>query len=133
MLRRLLPIGLPAALLVITSSPDTSAADACIASKTIDSLSSCPGIEARPVTGRRPPVKFGNPPKPATTKDVTRPPPPSATGAAAQLRRNLASARGTQLLVTQIQGLEALLASTPKTAPDRPLLIRRLGDSYVEL
>jgi hypothetical protein len=48
-------------------------------------------------------------------------------------RRNRLAARSRQLLVTEIQGLESLFSSTPKNAPDRPKLMRRLAEGYVEL
>ncbi len=41
--------------------------------------------------------------------------------------------RSTQLLVTELQMLEALQASTPATSPDKPKLLRRLAENYVEL
>ncbi len=41
--------------------------------------------------------------------------------------------RARQLLVTEIQGLESLFASMPKDASDRPVLMRRLAEGYVEL
>jgi TolA-binding protein len=37
------------------------------------------------------------------------------------------------LVITEIQGIEQLLAATSKTAPDRPAILRRLAESYVEL
>ncbi len=37
------------------------------------------------------------------------------------------------LLVTEIQGLESLFQATPASSPDRPLLVRRLAEDYVEL
>jgi TolA-binding protein len=37
------------------------------------------------------------------------------------------------LLVTEIQGLESLFAATPREAPDRPTLVHRLAEEYVEL
>ncbi|APR81727.1 TPR domain protein [Minicystis rosea] len=52
---------------------------------------------------------------------------------AVELRRGLAGVRTIQLLVTEIQGLESLLSSTGAQSPDRPRLLRRLADSYVEL
>lgn len=41
--------------------------------------------------------------------------------------------RSRALLVTELQGLEALYASMVKNAPDRPNLLRRLAEGYVEL
>src|SRR5262249_51945002 len=67
--------------------------------------------------------------------DQTKPNNPSASMNAAQRdeRRNRLAARSRQLLVTEIQGLEQLFSSTPKNAPDRPKLMRRLAEGYVEL
>lgn len=41
--------------------------------------------------------------------------------------------RARALLVVEIQGLERLYAATPASAPDRPLLMRRLAEDYGEL
>jgi hypothetical protein len=48
-------------------------------------------------------------------------------------RRVRLSPRSHALVITEIQGLETLFASTPKSSPDRPKLMRRLADTYVEL
>ncbi len=48
-------------------------------------------------------------------------------------RRQVREPRARALLVTEVQGLEALFAAVPKDASDRPHLIRRLGEAYVEL
>ncbi len=42
-------------------------------------------------------------------------------------------ARGRALLVTELQGLETLFASTAKAAPARLQIVRRLADTYAEL
>jgi TolA-binding protein len=41
--------------------------------------------------------------------------------------------RATALLVVEIQGLEQLLAATPRPSRDRPAILRRLAEDYVEL
>ncbi|HRI65869.1 MAG TPA: hypothetical protein PK156_16595 [Polyangium sp.] len=41
--------------------------------------------------------------------------------------------RASQLLITELQTLEMLLSSQGANGPDRPILLRRLGDSYYEL
>jgi tetratricopeptide (TPR) repeat protein len=41
--------------------------------------------------------------------------------------------RSPALVVTETQALESLLATTTATSPDRPALLRRLAESYVEL
>src|SRR3954469_14418579 len=65
----------------------------------------------------------------------TKPTNPSASMNAAQRdeRRQRMAQKSRQLLVTEIQGLETLYASTPRTSPDRPKLMRRLAEGYVEL
>jgi hypothetical protein len=41
--------------------------------------------------------------------------------------------RSRRLLVLELSRLERLLAATPKKAPERPRLIRRLAEGYAEL
>jgi tetratricopeptide (TPR) repeat protein len=48
-------------------------------------------------------------------------------------RRTRTAQRAIALLVTEIQGLESLFAATGVTAADRPLILRRLAEDYVEL
>ena len=111
-----------------------SADDVCISPKVAEFLFACaggPSLERVP--GAKSPVKLPPPAPVKPLKNPTKPPNPDGPGTAVEIRRNLASVRSIQLLVTQIQGLESLLASTPTTAPDRPALLRRLADIYVEL
>jgi tetratricopeptide (TPR) repeat protein len=44
-----------------------------------------------------------------------------------------ASTRAKSLIVTELSGLEQLSAATVATSPDRPSLLRRLAEDYVEL
>lgn len=48
-------------------------------------------------------------------------------------RRFASAPRVIALLVTELQALEALFVNTPANAMDRPRLIRRLAEGYVEL
>jgi TolA-binding protein len=48
-------------------------------------------------------------------------------------RKSTAHPRARAIVVTELQGLERLLAGSPKTVPDRPLLVRRLAEDYAEL
>jgi TolA-binding protein len=41
--------------------------------------------------------------------------------------------RARALVVTELQGLDALFTATPPNAPDRPVLARRIADTYAEL
>lgn len=48
-------------------------------------------------------------------------------------RPGRAQPRARALLITELQALERLFQATPKAAPDRPKLMRRLADGYTEL
>ena len=65
----------------------------------------------------------------------TKPTNPSASMNAAQRdeRRARMAKKSRQLLITEIQGLEGLFSNTPKSSQDRPKLMRRLAEGYVEL
>lgn len=121
----------------VVASP-ASAADVCISQQAKDALATCPGGKLSTSSGKKPQVSFKSAPQSVQLKkrgDQTKPVNPSASMNAAQRdeRRNRLAARSRQLLVTEIQGLESLFASTPKNAPDRPKLMRRLAEGYVEL
>jgi len=48
-------------------------------------------------------------------------------------RKTRLKARARALLITEIQGLERLFGQTKRKSPDRPQLLRRLAEGYVEL
>src|SRR5688572_22720376 len=48
-------------------------------------------------------------------------------------RKTRLQARSRALLITEIQGLERLYKQTPQKSKDRPQLVRRLAEGYVEL
>lgn len=54
--------------------------------------------------------------------------PPSRDG-----RRSVLTPRKQALLATELEGLTRLLQATPATAVDRPQLLRRIAEDYVEL
>jgi TolA-binding protein len=117
---------------------NASAADICISQSAKDNLSQCPGGKMEATAGKKPAVSFNSAPQGVNLKkrdDQTKPTIPTTSQAIAQRdeRRNRLEARSRQLLVTEIQGLESLFQSTPKDASDRPNLIRRLAEGYVEL
>lgn len=58
---------------------------------------------------------------------------PTGLEAILDARRGRLQPRSRLLLITELQGLEALYASVPKDAADRPKLMRRLAEGYVEL
>jgi tetratricopeptide (TPR) repeat protein len=120
------------------ASGSASAADVCISQQAKDAISQCPGGSLQQSTAKKPQMTFKSAPTGVNLKkgdSATKPTNPSASMTAAQRdeRRNRLQARARQLLVTEIQGLESLFASTPKSSPDRPKLMRRLAEGYVEL
>jgi tetratricopeptide (TPR) repeat protein len=72
------------------------------------------------------------PPEPSATAPPAEPGLDDAT-TGRDLRRVVLHPRVAALLVTEIQGLEALLGATALEAPDRPQLLRRIAADYVEL
>ena len=136
MWKKLGSIGVPAVMAIAASIVDTApaaAADVCLSQPARDAVMSCPKGMVRQSVGKRPVPSFNSVPRSPPPKTKTTLPAPSAANEAKQLRRNLASVRSVQLLITYIQGLESLLATTPARAPDRPGILRRLAEGYVEL
>src|SRR5262245_51250498 len=122
----------------VALSGPADAAEACISQPAKDALSACPGGKLGTTMGKKAQVSFKSAPTGINLKkseQQTKPNNPTASMNAAQRdeRRNRLAARSRQLLVTEIQGLESLFSSTPKNAPDRPKLMRRLAEGYVEL
>ncbi len=87
-----------------------------------------PTVEAPPIGGA---------PSPAYDfeADVEPPAPPRARMVPTVARPDHAriKPRARALLITEIQALSSLFASTAKNAPERPKLIRRLAEGYREL
>ena len=121
----------------VTSSP-AAAADACISKQAQDAISTCPGGSLTQSTGKKPAVSFKSAPTGVNLKkgeQKTKPGNPLASMSAAQRdeRRARLAPKVRQLLITEIQGLEGLFHSTPRSSQDRPKLMRRLAEGYVEL
>lgn len=141
-MQRLLRGAAGAAALLLGAAPASNAAaasaDVCISQKAKDAIAECPGGKIVTSAGKKPAVSFKTAPTGVSLKkgdQQTKPTNPVASMNAAQRdeRRNRLAARSRQLLVTEIQGLESLFASTSKGAADRPKLMRRLAEGYVEL
>ena len=75
----------------------------------------------------------GDTPKNGAAASKPKNPTGTATNGPRDARPNRNDARARPLLVAEIQWLEGLFDSTPRTAPDRPKLMRRLAEDYVEL
>jgi len=130
------------ALGALIGRPATSAAaddlsSSCVGSEAKKNLSECPGGPSKFAVGGKRNAAFKSAPPPREvnkTKDI-KPTNPTEAMAAGQrdTRKARLQARSRALLITEIQGLERLYRSTPKKSPDRPQLIRRLAEGYVEL
>ena len=121
----------------VTASP-ASASDACISKQAQDAISTCPGGSLTQSAGKKPAVSFKSAPTGVNLKkgdQQTKPGNPLSSMSAAQRdeRRNRLAPKVRQLLVTEIQGLESLFQTTPRSSSDRPTLMRRLAEGYVEL
>jgi tetratricopeptide (TPR) repeat protein len=119
-----------------------TAGGVCISEKSKDALNACGGTGPAQFDvskhGKAPQVNFHSAPPPADLKkreQQTKPNNPSEQMGSSQRdeRKNKLQSRARALLVTEISGLENLFAGTPKSAPDRPTLSRRLAEDYVEL
>ena len=120
--------------LVVAAIPRRAhaAAASCISEGAAARLSICPEGTRRKASGRQKPA-FRSPP-PARTKataSVTPPPPrdlPPDPRKASPLTKRIRP-----LLVQELSNLTRLFAATPRRASDRPVLLKRLADGYVEL
>ena len=115
-----------------------SAADECITQQAKDNLAQCPGGSLKQGAGKKPAMSFKSAPQQVQLKkrdDQLKPVNPTASMNAAQRdeRRARLKDKSRQLLITEIQQVEALFGSTPKGSSDRPKLMRRLAEGYVEL
>src|SRR5947207_1708009 len=120
-------------------APTLGAGTECISPQAQQTINTCPsGPTMEGKTGKQINAAFHSAPPPQDLKkkdQMTKPPAAPVDFANAQRdeRRSRLAARVRALLVTEIQGLESLYAATPKTSPDRPQLVRRLAEDYVEL
>src|SRR6187402_1129312 len=129
-------------LCAATSSAATEAKPAdlsteCISPDAAKALSECPAGKMADVHSKRP-AAFSSAPPPRDVKkrtDDSKPVNPEELTKLAErdTRKNRLQARARALLITEIQGLERLYKRTAKKSPDRPQLVRRLAEGYVEL
>ncbi len=115
-----------------------SAADECIPQQAKDNLAQCPGGSLKQGAGKKPAMSFKSAPQQVQLKkreDQRTPVNPTASMNAAQRdeRRARLKDKSRQLLITEIQQVESLFGTTPKGSSDRPKLMRRLAEGYVEL
>jgi tetratricopeptide (TPR) repeat protein len=107
----------------------------CIPEEVENALSRCPsgaGTGASKVGGERAAPRIPVIQRPAPTP--AKPQPPAITEEDIRLLRGRAIApKVKQLLLAEIAQLESLVKDTARNAADRPSLLRRLADAYVEL
>lgn len=117
------------------SAGGASAQEVCISPAAKATLSRCPAGVTKPAPGKKKDLPIKAPPPPPAPKSAPSPrtPDPTPGQGPRDDRRVRSQARAYQLLVTEIQQIETLVAATPAAAPDRPGLLRRLADTYVEL
>ena len=121
------------------NAPTLGAGGECISPQATQTINTCPaGPSMEGKTGKAISAAFHSAPPPAgseeeRTADEAPANPVDFANAQRDERRSRLAARVRALLVTEIQGLESLYASTPKNSPDRAQLVRRLAEDYVEL
>ncbi len=128
------------ALLVgaLAGTDSAFAADQCISSQAQAAMKDCPAGNLKATAGKKPQVSFKSTPQSVSLKkrdDKLKPENPKDIAAASQRdeRKAKMQKKSRQLLVTELQNLESLFASTKKNSADRPKLARRLAEGYVEL
>jgi TolA-binding protein len=116
----------------------TELSSECVSSEAKRALSECPkGPKTMDIKKKRA-VAFKSAPPPREVKkreDSSKPKDASILQQFADrdTRTTRLKARARALLINEIQGLERLLRETKKNSPDRPQLVRRLAEGYVEL
>ncbi len=134
-LRVALAVGIVAGLAV--AIPQAGAAEQCISAQAKKNLAECPTGKFQADIKKKRQVSFSSAPEPPTKKkrDVTKPVNPTDIAKTAQRdeRRVRLKARSRRLLITEIANVEQLYRSTPRRSVDRPQLMRRLAEGYVEL
>jgi tetratricopeptide (TPR) repeat protein len=110
----------------------------CVGDPAYKNLEACPGGPSQFDIKKKRSAAFQSAPPPRDvrkTQDDVKPTNPSEEMGIGQRdeRKTRLKARARQLLITEITGLERLYASTRKQSPDRPQLVRRLAEAYVEL
>ncbi len=111
----------------------------CVGPEAPKALATCPGGPAKfDIDRKKHAAAFKSAPPPQEAKkrqDDVKPINPDELKKYADrdTRKTRLQARARQLLTTEIMGLERLYAQTKKNSADRPQLIRRLAEGYVEL
>ncbi len=110
----------------------------CVSPDAKKALTQCPGGPTKFDVKKKRAVAFNSAPPPREVKKRDDKAHLQNAGnleqfAQRDVRETRLKARARALLITEIGGLERLLKQTKKNSPDRPQLIRRLAEGYVEL
>ncbi len=113
-------------------------AQECISQQAKSTLTECPGGKFQANVNKKPQVSFSTAPEQLKKKDkVSDIKPVNPTDITKTAQRDERAARlkpkVRKLLLTEISNVERLYKSTPKGDKDRPQLMRRLAEGYVEL
>lgn len=116
----------------------TDLSKACVGTEAPKVLTECPGGPSKFDVKQKRGVAFKSAPPPIDAKkrkDDVKPVNPEELKQYAErdTRKTRLQARARALLIAEIQGLERLFRQTKKNSPDRPQLVRRLAEGYVEL
>jgi tetratricopeptide (TPR) repeat protein len=122
----------------VPEAKPTDLSQECISKEAVTTLMTCPGGPAKFDAKQKRAVAFKSAPPPREVKqreDEAKPVNPDELKKYAErdTRKNRLQARARALLITEIQGLERLYKRTNKKSADRPQLVRRLAEAYVEL
>src|SRR5688572_30139139 len=110
----------------------------CLPEDAYKQVETCPGGPNKFEVGQRRAAAFKSAPPPRekkAQKDTLsqKQAPEEMSAGQRDLRTTRLKARGRKLLITENSGLERLYKTTPRRAPDRAQLVRRLAEGYVEL
>jgi tetratricopeptide (TPR) repeat protein len=110
----------------------------CVAEQAYSTVNSCPQGPDKFEVGQRRAAAFQSAPPPRERKNRQdelgkKQAPEEMAAGQRDLRTTRLQARGRQLLITEISGLERLYKRTQRQSPDRQQLVRRLAEAYVEL
>jgi len=111
---------------------------ACLSEDAYKTVEECPAGPTKFEVGGRRAAAFKTAPPPREKKSQKdtlqqKQAPEEMSAGQRDLRTTRLQARGRQLLITEISGLERLYKRTPRHSPDRAQLVRRLAEGYVEL
>ena len=131
-------LGLSTVALGAKQDPNADLSKECIGGEARENMSKCPGGPSKFNIKQARGVAFKSAPPPREVRkrqsDIKPGQEPGSIAAGMRDARQIRmKARVLKLLITEIQGLERLYARTRKKSPDRPQLVRRLAEAYVEL